>query len=501
MLFCVFVGLALLAYSIARASLTSFNNDESFTYLYHVRAPVIDIVTYDVDFLPSNNHLVNSLLMKLASALFGPSEIVLRAPNILAHVLYIASSLVIVRWYVPIALAPFAFLLLNVNPYLLEFFSLARGYGLALGFMMCSICFCLHFFERRGRFDVFFSSLFGGLAVLSSFSFVSYYVAMCVVILIVACSGQRSANRNPPHYRQRVVAGIREASPLVLNGLILMGVIALPILKVKQFLTNYKESNPLSVGGTTSFWEDTVLSLLRSSLYQQNYGHNVIPALAVFVVIAAFFAAALLVYAIRHWHSDRRLALMLVVVPIPFLVAIGSVLQHHLFGVFYLKDRTAIMFVPFFSLLLIAVASCLTVLGKRSVVKNAGLLLVLVAAVGASVHMVRSFNLSHSLVLRGNASTKQMIHDLRRDRDASGRRVNETRVVLGISPVYKPVVNYYMVSRKLNWLRTADLERLGQNFDYVFYKPEDEPAIRDRQLIRLAVYPITDDVLAKKAPN
>jgi hypothetical protein len=70
-----------------------------------------------------------------------------------------------------------------------------------------------------------------------------------------------------------------------------------------------------------------------------------------------------------------------------------------------------------------------------------------------------------------------------------------------MSSIYKPVVDFYVTSRKLSWLRAVELQNLGDEFDYIYYKPEDERAVLRLKTIELAVYPITDDVLVKKAPD
>jgi uncharacterized membrane protein len=507
---CLLLGLAIFAYSVTRALLMSFNNDESLTYLYFVQLSVADIVSSNGKILATNNHPLNSLLMKLASSVFGSSEFALRLPNILAHVVYLISSFLIVRKYVPNYLAPVCFLLFSMNPYLLEFFSLARGYGLALGFMMCSIYFCLRYLESQGRgpLNVFFSSMFAGLAVYSSFSFLNYYVALSAIIVVIALSRTRGSGNGFDNYRRRLIPALRDIFPLALNSLILVAVSLPSLMKVRQTLLKSSQIEEFGVGGRRGFWEDSVLSLISSSLYRQDYRHTVVPVLAIFVVSVLAFGGVLFLYSVWRQRSERRLALTLVVVPLTLLIATSSILQHHLFGVSYLKDRIAIMFVPLFVLSLVGTSTYL-VTAREPVVRKVGVLLVLVVALGASVHTLLASNLSHSMILRGNASTKQMIIDVTADYEASRQRGDDDQVRLGIAPIYKPVVDYYIVSRKLTWLEAVELRHLGDEFDYVYYKPENARAVGAQKTIELAVYPIrydmltpvTYDVLAKKAPS
>ena len=504
---CLLLGLAILAYSVTRALLMSFNNDESLTYLYFVQLSVADIASSNGKILATNNHPLNSLLMKLASSLFGSSEFALRLPNILAHVVYLISSFLIVRRYVPNYLAPVCFLLFSANPYLLEFFSLARGYGLALGFMMCSIYFCLRYLESQGRgpLNVFCSSLFAGLAVYSSFSFLNYYLSLSTIIFVIALSRTRGLGDD---YRRRLILALRDLFPLALNSVILVAVSLPSLMKVRQILLKSSQIEEFGVGGRRGFWEDSVLSLISSSLYRQDYRHTVVPVLAIFVVLVLAFGGVIFLYSVWRQRSERRLALTLVAIPLTLLIATGSILQHHLFGVAYLKDRIAIMFVPLFVLSLVG-ASTYLVTAREPVVRKVGVLLVIVVAFGASVHMLLASNLSHSMILRGNAFTKQMILDVTADYEASRQRGDDDQVRLGIAPIYKPVVDYYIVSRNLTWLEAVELRHLGDEFDYVYYKPENARAVGAKKTIELAAYPIrydmllpvTYDTLVKKAPG
>ena len=162
------VSAIVVASTIARAQGMVFTHDESFSYVYHVGASVQAIVQYNIGVAPSNNHLLNTLLMKLAAAVFGVSELALRSPNLLAQWMYLlASFLILRRLSHPIVMLA-GFIILNTNPLALDYFALARGYGLSLGFILLSLYFCTRHQASRSAADLFFASFFGMLAVLSS---------------------------------------------------------------------------------------------------------------------------------------------------------------------------------------------------------------------------------------------------------------------------------------------------------------------------------------------
>ncbi|MCB0598169.1 MAG: hypothetical protein KDD28_29090, partial [Phaeodactylibacter sp.] len=131
---------ALLAYTSYRAATLSMTHDESASYNWF-RDTNIFTCFYSKDcWYNANNHLLNTWGWQQTVRLLGVSEWTVRLPNLLAHLLYLLCSLAVVRsvadrfW---VGLAGFAFI--NFNPYLLEFFGLARGYGLVAGLSMASM--------------------------------------------------------------------------------------------------------------------------------------------------------------------------------------------------------------------------------------------------------------------------------------------------------------------------------------------------------------------------
>jgi uncharacterized membrane protein len=90
--------------------------------------------------MSANNHLLNTWLMKCSVNLFGESEFALRLPNVLAAGVYFFASGALLeklfekRWQIVLA-----FLVLTLNPFILDFFCVARGYGISLAMMMCGL--------------------------------------------------------------------------------------------------------------------------------------------------------------------------------------------------------------------------------------------------------------------------------------------------------------------------------------------------------------------------
>jgi hypothetical protein len=169
--------LAIFVYIILRAINLSFTHDESLSF---------QIIMGDKDFAgTANNHLLNSLLMKISSTVFGTSELALRLPNLLAFILYGSFCFRILDKYKNTILIFTGLAVLLLNPFLIEFFSLARGYGLALGFAMGSLYYLIKLEEdqtsRSFLFTMSFALGLSLLAALSNYSFLNLNIALLFI--------------------------------------------------------------------------------------------------------------------------------------------------------------------------------------------------------------------------------------------------------------------------------------------------------------------------------
>lgn len=130
------LGAVILGYIIARAVLVPFVHDEAATYSMYVQMG---------EWLPwrshwdAGNHFLSTGLGIIADRVFGMEQWVLRGASVLAYVLYALIAWRVgghvkdklVRW------CSWSGLLLC--PFVLEFFSLFRGYGPALAFLMLGL--------------------------------------------------------------------------------------------------------------------------------------------------------------------------------------------------------------------------------------------------------------------------------------------------------------------------------------------------------------------------
>jgi hypothetical protein len=119
--------------NVYRAATQSITTDEAFTYAHFVTQRLGGLLApYD-----ANNHVLNSLLARLSIAIFGLSEFTLRLPSVLAGGLYLLAARGLCRRLFGSGARSFLVTaLLCTNPLLLDHLSAARGYGMALAFLM-----------------------------------------------------------------------------------------------------------------------------------------------------------------------------------------------------------------------------------------------------------------------------------------------------------------------------------------------------------------------------
>ena len=128
-------GAFALLWVIARACVQSVIIDEADTYLAHVWRPSPS--HWDPS---SNNHVLNSMMMRLFTSIFGASPVTLRLPAMIGAALYIGAVYCLVRLITRRQLLQWALLVcLTCSPFVMDYLVAARGYSLASAFLLWPI--------------------------------------------------------------------------------------------------------------------------------------------------------------------------------------------------------------------------------------------------------------------------------------------------------------------------------------------------------------------------
>lgn len=317
----------LFSLTVVRMLNVTITHDEALTYHWYVSHSYHDII---VNHIPTaNNHFLNSVLAKFFVELFADNVFFLRLPGLFALVGYLALSVLIGRklfsdyWWVLLC-----FLLLQLNPFMFEFWGLSRGYGLSLSFMLGAFYALLLFLQRPTlpRFSVIYFCLF--LAVFSNMALLNVVMAFSAVIGIYWLQ----------HIKQpgavRWLAGA-----IIYTGLI--------ILSIYEQIRILVEKNQLYFGGDSGFVQDTLKTLISESMYlsaESDLGLYIGWAMVIVVLLSGIYWCRK-AYLEKDWLKTGLLLWLLLVIP-----ACSTVIQHYLLGNKFLIERTALFFYPLFAL-------------------------------------------------------------------------------------------------------------------------------------------------------
>jgi hypothetical protein len=331
---CVYIAL--------RAATISLTHDEAFTFFSYVKQPW----EFTLEVKYTNNHLLNSILTKVSTGFFGESEFALRLPNVLGGFMFFVCGAILVNnfkaknWF-----APLAFIALAGNPFLLDFFSLCRGYGISMGLLAAALLFQQYVFVRKKK-SVFagISLLFSALAVTANYTMFNFFLIHFVfsAVYVIRSLWLDRENRKATYF------GIANMMIILISGLAF----------IRSFLSLMLKLNSLgnfNFGGTSGFWQDTAWSLVMQSCFpiivERNWLLIVVPIMA--GLLFSFIFISNLKFLRKMSFASPEMFISFLIISILGCVA-AMIAQHYIFGVFYSADRTALYFLPLFAVLVLA---------------------------------------------------------------------------------------------------------------------------------------------------
>lgn len=321
-------ALAVLALVALRMAHQSITIDEATTFVLFVQAPE------PLQWLPSaNNHLLNTLGMRLAVQLFGVSEFSVRLPALLGSALYIAAVHRLCRLLTPSpGLQTIAFLCLAANPFILDHLVAARGYSLALGFLMgAMVAYWDWRMDPRGRSAVTLWAVISGALALCFTANFAFALVSAATFAALLFETRRQWSK------QMFAAALAPPAAIV-------AVLPLPLLM--DWPGGQLRFGATSLLETASTIYESVLFKVNPELLNPtavrlftNLKHVVVPLAA---SAALAYLAALLRGRTRH--PNLRLAGLLASVAAMTLAAHAA--AYYAFDLLLPRDRTGIFFVP-----------------------------------------------------------------------------------------------------------------------------------------------------------
>ncbi|MEO0403893.1 MAG: glycosyltransferase family 39 protein [Bacteroidota bacterium] len=442
----ILVCAGLLVYVGLRAYHLSFTHDEGTSFKIIQGQPVWDTT--------ANNHLLNTVLMSRCSKWFGNSEFSLRLPNVFAFVIFGLGAFLITRTIKNKWVGLFGLIAVLCNTYVLEFFALARGYGLSLGFMMMSLYFLVRSSQSQESIfvrDFALSMLFASLSIYASLTLINYYIALLVLFVFRFVLLTRKQN-------------LRSRLKWQFWSLTLVSLI--PLILAMNRLLGLKSRNELYFGAPSFFKGFDALTF--SALAQSSFVLKIVLVLKVLTVFSVA-GAILLVFAKKLYTSALAQMLLLVGLLLGGIFFEGIVL-----GASYPSRRTALFYAPIVGVFIAFLFQTFLQFYPKASKMLASVTILL----GGFIvwNLTYSVNLKTATDWPYDANTKKVMLMVKEKAEQSDRPL-----IMSNHWTFEPTINYYITTWELKIEAvTRDPIRLDSD---VVYQKEGDPELPGFEMI------------------
>lgn len=411
--------------------------DEANVYFKYIRhRPFFAI--FDTRYDPAN-HVLQTALAYATVHLLGPSEIGIRLPTLLAAPFYCVAA-----WRLAFlafrrkSLAILALGLMLLNPLVLDYLSLARGYGIALTLFAWSLYFSLRYFRDREKRTLVAAGVLLGLNITANLTFAIPSAGLGFAMLSAICLPQ----------------GLRYVGSALSCAVV---VLAVPLSSAHaddfyygqpdapHSIASLIDASLLYHGHMPLFFEWTESYLLLIKLL----GEWIAPlaVLVIGLVTAAYFRTS---HTLRLAGGSFSISIL--------LLAIG----HQVAGLKYPSDRTGLYLIFLFPLALIA---AMDVLFERGVSMR--------WAIAPGIAVMAAILVVYCLEFHiGTFAKWAFAPDVNPYMDAIRARSPQGPVRIGGNFVFSYLVNFYREKHHSTWA-SFEPQSLNPGYDYYMFLPED----------------------------
>lgn len=465
---CYIVPSLVFLYVLIRAFNLSFIIDEAMSYdilvnkPYYFKALIFD----DNHFYIANNHVLNTLFGYISYYTFGSSPFSFRIFNVLSFLVYCFFSVQLIKFYSKSRVSTLIGLVfLFLNPFMLEFFSLYRGYGLSLA---CTVGILYYFsqycFSEPKRKFLVLGVLFSILAIYANF-------ALLIPVFVTQVFCFIYLNKSVPFLE---IPKRKEILIFVLGAILLI-----PAVSNILILSELKE---LYFGGETSFIHDTLDSFVEYTFYtKKEFDKLVLLAIIVFLIPYAFFARS---------KSKELFSITIVIVGLGLLPTILNLLLETKFVI----ERASLYVVPFLGLFFMLFYDNSS---HQKWVKRVFALLLLFLTVSAVKKTTKSYNFNTTTTWKTDSNNKDFLKDIFELNDNKDFSV-------AVFWIFEDATKYYKKLYKLDELKS--IKRLGSNkpidsgIDYYYIRKSDLKRVTFDYLI-LKEYSLSGTVILVENRN
>lgn len=323
-----------------------------------------------------------------------------------------------------------------LNHYFVEFFSLSRGYGLAITFFCGSVYYFLKALENQNEKKSFIIGIL--FSIITIYSNLSMLIPIFALIIAYLASVVQS---NPKSWFSRWRFAI-------------IGLAAIALLPAMFWLYFLNERGLLYFGGSTGFVEDTFFSVINNYFLPNLFDNQN------WVLLTIFFVTFLASILFNPKGKNRsKLVFILIIV---WLATLTPIILHISLGVEYPAGRTALYWVVIMAVFL---STFLEIL-YESTSKNLKYILtfpLFCFCTLISVGFINVANIKFTHLARYDADTRAMLEILNNTVD------KEKIIEIGIDWRHEPTINYYRITKNYDWLLPANQEGFEyKEYDYYY---------------------------------
>jgi len=410
----IVVGAIFFFYVAARAALVGVTYDEAETIKVSTAYPFGEGVVRSL--LTANNHIINTSGIKILYLLGFDSLFLFRLPNVISFFIYQYFCYRIISRSLSGYIGVLCFFLLSCNLFLLDFFGLARGYGMSIAFMMGALCLGLESLQSFSLGKSVKSLILGAFSVISIYSMIYFFWALFLALHLI------------PLLR-RDMEGVKR---LALRSLAVGGGLFLIVAPLIALLIWRGE---LYYGGRHGFYQDTILSLTKYSFYSPELMpiHYIASSVFVFIFV--------LVSVCSIFYKFEVLSPKVFVLFINLSIVVAIVLSHKILGFLYPIDRVALFFYP---LAILSLFLCLDSLGKVFSIFVSSILISTFSLI-----FISNANFTKSVRWWFDSRTEEILTEINKSGRERGMPVN-----LGFTPELASSMNYYILRNDYKFIHS-----------------------------------------------
>lgn len=518
--------LAVFGLDVYRAATQSVTHDEALTYFAYVDGPI----TRSFGPYMPNNHVLHSLLAWASVHALGLSELTLRLPAVLGALMYLACARRLCRrafggrWIALLALG-----LLCLNPLILDFQSAARGYSLALGFLLWALLRLLDAHERLaspeagrppGRSLALASFGIGAsaashltfalpgacLALITAAVFLLHRPAQAVAPVAPGEPGEPVAPVTPgepgrPRTKGARASGLRAVLALAVPAAVVAGALWLPSLaqgrpaRIDYGLPTLLDSSEnlvrVSLAHHATHWPlDTAGQAFRG--VELILARIVVPVVMLALALCWLAAMARLAAARRLADGSAAQVLPLLAGGALILCLLTFVAAHHLVGALYPQDRWGLYLLLLFVLAATGLGARLWAAGGVRRAAGAPLLAVLWLVLAQNVVQLQ---VRQYLVWSFDAGNRELFGVI------VARHAEDPAAPARLAAMHWtniPSLNFYRALHGATWMPEVrrDFVEDESTFDYVLVRPGIHEEFAAAHLRTLASDPVSGVSLA-----